>query len=288
MHESIEVAGRSRTLTVIGDPTGRPGRGLVLILHGSRQTGEVHRRFTGASFDALADRGTAVVAYLDGYRGNWNDARRESRFPARRENIDDVGFVRAVIDRLAQTHAVDRRRVVVAGFSNGGQMAMRLIHEVPDLLAGAAVVGATMPSAASFVDPRPAAAAHPLPVLLVHGTADPIAPFEGGRMRGWAERMFKVGGTTLSMVQTAEYFARRNGVTDPPRTSRVSPEGRRPWAARTDYTDRERPPVRLFTIHGGGHTVPGPKRAPFILGRTGRDISTAEEVARFFGVGTAE
>ncbi len=46
------------------------------MFHGSGQTGDKHRAFTGGVFDALAARGArgALVAYLDGYRGNWNDA----------------------------------------------------------------------------------------------------------------------------------------------------------------------------------------------------------------------
>jgi len=89
MLEQIEVDGRMRTFTVVGER--RPGQALVLVFHGSRQSGEIHRAFTGGAYDALADRG-ALVAYLDGYRGNWNDARRESRFPARLAGIDDVAF----------------------------------------------------------------------------------------------------------------------------------------------------------------------------------------------------
>jgi polyhydroxybutyrate depolymerase len=137
--DEIEVDGRRRTFAVVGEPDGAAGRDLVLVFHGSRQDGEKHRAFTGQVFDALAADGAAVVAYLDGYRGNWNDARRESRFPARLEDVDDVGFARAVIARLAQTHAIDRDRVLAVGYSNGGQMVMRLLHEAPELLAGGVV-----------------------------------------------------------------------------------------------------------------------------------------------------
>src|SRR4051812_633441 len=132
--DSVEVDGRTRTYTVVGEASPN----LVLIFHGSRQTGSKHRDFTGRAFDALAAAGHAQVVYLDGYSGNWNDARRESRFPARRENIDDVGFVRAVIEKLGRPG-----RVFAVGYSNGGQLAMRLVHEAPELIAGAAVIAAT-------------------------------------------------------------------------------------------------------------------------------------------------
>ena len=285
MQITIDVGGRRRTLTVVGAPSSDRARDLVLLLHGSKQDGAAYRRATGGAFDALADGG-AVVAYLDGYRGNWNDARRASAFPARREGIDDVGFVRAAVERIGVTHGIDPSRVFVVGFSNGGQMAMRLVHEVPELLAGAAVIGAGMPTPDGFLFPH--APAHPLPVLLVHGTRDRIAPYRGGRMSRWAERLFQVGGTVLSAPGTAAHFAGRNGITVAPRTTREpgpAGEAGRTWVERTDHEEPGRPPVRLLTVHGGGHSVPGPRRAPRVMGRTERRLSTAASAAAFLGIG---
>jgi polyhydroxybutyrate depolymerase len=286
MQITIDVGGRRRTLTVVGAPASDRARDLVLLLHGSKQDGAAYRRATGGAFDALADDGGAVVAYLDGYRGNWNDARRASAFPARREGIDDVGFVRAAVERIGVTHGIDPSRVFVVGFSNGGQMAMRLVHEVPELLAGAAVIGA---GACGNRNPSGVGMpAHPLPVLLVHGTRDRIAPYRGGRMSRWAERLFQVGGTALSAPATAAHFAERNGITVAPRTTREpgpAGEAGRTWVERTDHEEPGRPPVRLLTVHGGGHSVPGPRRAPLVMGRTERRLSTAVSAAAFLGIG---
>lgn len=274
MIQSLQRGGRSRTYEVVGDPTGAM-RPAVLVFHGSRQTGAVHREFTGGALDRLADEGRAVVAYLDGYRGNWNDARRGSRFPARLEDVDDVGFVRAVIDRLHETHGVDRRRVIVVGYSNGGQMVLRLVHEVPELLAGAVVVATTMPVADDFTAGYSDAASAPVPVTIVAGTADRISRYDGGRFAWWARALFKVDGTTLSAEATAAYFASRNGIRAAPVRSIVHPAGPRgrTTTTRTEYRDGEHPPVSLVTVAGGGHTVPAAKAAPAILGATGRDLT---------------
>ncbi|MBM2615606.1 hypothetical protein JIG36_08515 [Actinoplanes sp. LDG1-06] len=261
--------------TVVGQAEGAPGRALLLVFHGSKQTGAKHRAFTGRMYDALAERGDAVVVYLDGYRGNWNDARKESSFPARLADIDHVGFAREVVDRLADSHGIDRRRVYAVGYSNGGQMVMRLIHETPDLIAGAAVLSATMPAPENFL-----AGGHPvvpMPVLLMHGTKDPIVAYEGGEMTWWARRMFKVGGRSLSAPETAAYFAERNGITTPPRRTDQTIE----------YRQEGRPPVVLYTLHGAGHTIAGPKRAPFVLGKTNQDLNTAELIADFLGLNQA-
>ncbi len=275
MRDSVEAGGRTRTYEIVGAADGRPGRDLVLVFHGSKQTGAVHRKFTGGAFDARAERGDAVIVYLDGYRGNWNDARRQSSFPARVEKIDDVAFTRAVVGRVTASHGTGR--VLAVGYSNGGQMVMRLAHEAPELIAGAAVLGATMPAPENFAVAGPAGGGR-LPVLVMHGTKDPIVAYQGGEMRWWARKVFKVGGRSLSAPETAAYFARRNGITVTP----VSTTLPGTTVERTEHRQEGRHPVILVTVHGGGHTIPGPRRAPFVLGATNRDVSAADLIAEFF------
>jgi polyhydroxybutyrate depolymerase len=271
MRTSVSIAGRTRTLTVVGEPAGPARRALVLVFHGSRQDGETHRRFTGRVLDRLADEGRAVVAYLDGYRGNWNDARAASSFPARREGMDDVGFARAVIQLLAGSHGIDPSAVAAVGFSNGGQMVLRLLHESEAWIAGAVVVAATMPDREGFLGAFSEESDRSVPVALIAGTADPIVPFDGGRMAWWARKVFKVDGTSLSAPATALYLARRNGTTTAPAVTSMPERAGSRRGTRTEvaaYRETGMAPVTLYTVHGGGHTVPGPKAAPFILGRT--------------------
>ncbi|NII41794.1 polyhydroxybutyrate depolymerase [Curtobacterium flaccumfaciens] len=281
MRTNLSVAGRPRSFTVVGDPDGPEERPLVLVFHGSKQNGEAHRRFTGGTLDQLALDGRAVVVYLDGYRGNWNDARAASSFPARKERVDDVAFARAVVDSVSGTHRFDARAVVGVGYSNGGQMVFRLLHEMPELLAGAVVVAATMPDREGFLAVFSETSERPLPFVLVAGTADRIVPFEGGRMAWWARAVFKVGGVTLSAPATADYFARRNGITTEPSVSLLPVRHGGTNATRmerTAYREAGREPVTLYSVLGGGHTVPGATPAPAVLGRTGTDLHIDEIV----------
>ncbi|MGW5170432.1 alpha/beta hydrolase family esterase [Streptomyces nodosus] len=278
----VTVAGAARTFTLVGTTAPGEARPLILVFHGSGQTGDKHRAFTGGVFDALAARG-ALVAYLDGYRGNWNDARRESRFPARRADIDDVGFARAVIATFAADRRIDPSRVYAVGYSNGGQIVIRLAHETPGLLAGATVIAATMPAPENFLaGPTPPGS---LPVLLIHGTKDPIVSYQRGTMNWALRRIFKAGGPTWSADRTARYFAERNGITTEPTTTRL------PKKTTADPTEVERttyeacgvPSVVLYTIHGGGHTVPGPSSsAPILIGKTSHQLDTADLITQFF------
>ena len=89
---SILVDGMTRTYLRVAPAGETTGRALVLVLHGSNQSADAIRRYSDKTFDSLASRG-AVVAYLDGFRGHWNDARVMSMSPARRNEVDDVAFV---------------------------------------------------------------------------------------------------------------------------------------------------------------------------------------------------
>jgi polyhydroxybutyrate depolymerase len=272
--QTIDVAGRTRTYTLI-TPDGGDFDRLLLVFHGSTQSAGVFRKFTGNAFDRPAAR--TAVAYLDGFRGNWNDARRASRFPARTQGIDDVAFTEAVVKRVA-----DGRETWAAGFSNGGGMVIRLLHERPDLIAGGAVIASQQPAADNFEVPGLPVA--PKPVLLIHGTKDRIVPYGGGEMAAWARFAFRVGGGLLSAPETATYFAGRNGITTPPVTTELpSAGGARTTVSRTDHRQDGRPPVTLFTVHGGGHTIPGPQPSPALMGRTATDLHTAQAIADFFG-----
>ena len=276
----LVVDGRERRMVVQTPPDARGRLPLLLVFHGSNQTAEVFRRFTDGSFDALADEGRAVVASLDGYEKHWNDARKGITFAARTENVDDVAFTRAAVAALVADGAVDPARVYAFGFSNGGQLVVRLIHEAPDLIAGAAMVGATQPEPSNFIDSG--APVRSMPVLAIHGTRDPLVPYDGGMASLWG---LMPRGRGLSAPDSAAYFARRNGITAEPTVTEIPPlEGSHTSVTRTEYRQDGHDPVTLLTVIGGGHTVPGPGRASLVMGRTSHEITALDEVAGFFGL----
>lgn len=130
----ITVGGRDRTYSVTVPTNLTPGAPLVVALHGSNQTGAKLADSSGHTFDRLAEREGLVVVYPNGVDEMWNDARVVAVSRAQREGVDDVAFVLALVDAMVQQYAVDPARVAVAGFSNGGQMANRLLHQAPQQL----------------------------------------------------------------------------------------------------------------------------------------------------------
>ena len=98
----------------------------------------------------------------------------------------------------------------------------------------------------------------PLPVVLIHGTSDPLVPFNGGMASLWG---FRPRGEGRSAPATAKYYADRNGIGVAPTTRD------RDGYAVTTWTQPGCDPVELRTVRGGGHTIPGCRRAPFVMGR---------------------
>ena len=144
------------------------------------------------------------------------------------------------------------------------------------------IVGAAQPTAGNFELPTEPATSRP--VMLVHGTKDPIVPYQGGTASLWG---FRPRGEGLSAEDTARYYARRNGLHVSPVRSELphDPRSGRTSVTRSEYRADGKDPVVLFTVTGGGHTVPGPKSFPRIMGRTNHDLDTALAAADFFRLG---
>ena len=66
--------------------------------HGSDQDGAQIRRWTGYGFDRLADEHGFAVAYPNGYEGYWNGCNIVGDYSANKLNIDDLGFLTAIVD----------------------------------------------------------------------------------------------------------------------------------------------------------------------------------------------
>src|SRR5713226_6114518 len=91
---------------------------------------------------------------------------------AMQNNVDDVAFLRALIDKLEHDYSVFFKRIFVTGISNGGMMSYRIGCELADKIAAIAPV-----EGAQNIDCRPSG---PVSVIVFHGSADRLVPFNGG------------------------------------------------------------------------------------------------------------
>jgi len=276
---SLEHAGLRRSWLAYVPAAKAERPALVLVLHASRGTGERIRQLTRYGFEVLAERYGFVVVYPDGYQLHWNDCRGGADYAANTENIDDVGFLRALVRQMAAEQGVDSTRVFATGLSNGGHMAYRLGLEAPELVAGIAAMAASLPEAENL-DCTPSGQA--VAALVMNGTDDPVNPYLGGLVEifGNASR-----GRVLSSLETARYWAGLAGYSGEgehhswPRRDPDDPTS----VESIDWSGLGKLPVSLMTIVGGGHTVPNPVFGlPAILGPTSHQIDGPDVIWAFF------
>lgn len=250
------------------------GTPLVIALHGGNTVADMMRLYT--RFNDIAAREQFAVAYPYGLGGWFNDGRHYDGLGE--SNADDVAFMRAVVDDVAAQVKLDRHRVYATGISNGGFMSFRLACEASDLVAAIAPVAATMPAELG-ARCRPS---KPVPVLMMHGTADSMVPYVGGQARTGNTRR----GAIWSADRSIAFWAARNGCLAGP-SMRVLPDldptdGTR--VIQSEYRECTGGPVTLLRIEGGGHTWPGGVQIlpTALLGATNHDIDASEEIWLFF------
>jgi len=217
---------------------------LVLAFHGSGATGQDLSQQT--HLNEISDEGDFILVYPDGYEEQWADGRGTT--PPEQAGVDDVAFVSALIDKLSGELNVDKSRVYVTGFSNGGIFVQRLACELADKITAMASVSGTMAANIS----EQCQPARPIPVMLFMGTSDPSVPFEGGEVDGNQ-------GIDLSAVETIQQWVIHNGCSSTP-TVTQAPSAINDGTAifRTQYSScKDNADVVLYTIEDGVHTWPG-------------------------------
>jgi polyhydroxybutyrate depolymerase len=277
----LHSGGRQRTWRayVPAQRSARPA--LIIVLHGSMGSPTTARVDDfGYDFDRIADREGAIVLYPQGFDGHWNNAARIGPYAAKAQQVDDVGFLHALVNHVASEYGADRTAVLVTGVSNGGAMVTRLALQTPAFARAYAVVSENLPTAANLaVQPS----GKPVSILFLNGTDDPIVPWGGGDVALWP--VLASRGDVRSMEDTLDYFRGLAGVTGAPaaedlpdldpddgctarRTTWIGPLGHR---------------VVQIAIRGGGHGAPHPgKRGMRLLGNSNRDIHAAEAIWEFF------
>jgi polyhydroxybutyrate depolymerase len=266
---------------------------LAFVLHGGGGDGSKVAKLTG--FSGKADSAGFIVCYPDAVNHHWNDGRQVRRFKSQRDDIDDVGFIAALIDRFAKDLNVDPRYVYATGISNGGMMCHRLGCELSDRIAAIAPVAAAMPEPLSQAlgtvpgflpeilgdSPRsPRRLARPVPVLAINGTRDPLVPYEGGGVGLYHKR-----GQVLSVPKTIEFWVVADSCGPKPEKTEipdVDPHDGIKVVRERYSRGRESSEVILYRVEGGGHTWPSGARRVARFGKTARDIDATEVIWEFF------
>jgi polyhydroxybutyrate depolymerase len=264
--DDLQVATRDGVRHALVLPAARGPAPAVLVLHGATLTAQWTATSSGFA-QAAAAKGFAAV-FPDGLGRQWNDGREG-------EGADDVGFLRQLVGELIERRIALAQRIYIAGISNGGMMAFRMLCEAGELFAGAGTVIANMPAAVGAT----CRLRKPFALTMLNGTADPLVPYGGGGVgfMGWR-------GEVWSAERTAQFVADANGCQPrtlsqlPKRQAEITRIARLRWAGCRDGAT-----VSLYRIDGGGHQIFGRTNfLPAVLGAGTEQISAPRVIMEAF------
>lgn len=237
---------------------------LVISLHGAGGWPVQQMQLSGWSrlaeregFIVVCPAGTAGFGPRIWHTGNERGATR------------DVRFISDLIDKLEREYHIDRERIYVNGLSNGGGMSFVLSCTMSDRIAAVGLVSSAQMLSWSWCTDR-----RPVPMIAFHGTADHMAPYNGGE--SWIGPV-----PFLSLPKFVANWARRNGCAPDAVESRPAAD-----VTRREYTRcTGDAAVVFYTLHGGGHVWPGGEPLPaWFTGPDSRTVDATREMWAFFRV----
>ncbi|MEO5769297.1 MAG: PHB depolymerase family esterase [Polyangia bacterium] len=232
---------------------------LVIALHAYGRSGALQEEYF--NFGEIADKETFLYAYPDGQLDPMNNRfwnADDASCDPNSIRVDDVSYIRAIIEDVSAKYNVDEKRIFAVGHSNGAFMCHRLACDLSDRIAAIASDAGAIWSDASQCIPS----SH-ISVLDLHGDDDMVINYNGGTAPG--------GGTCAppygSEAQTMSTWAAKNGC-----TGELTPTGQSLdldatlAGAETSESRVSGCPtgidVQLWTIQGGTH-VPNPVHPTF-------------------------
>jgi polyhydroxybutyrate depolymerase len=222
---------------------------LLLVLHGYSVGGIAQTIFF--NLEPLVNEKQIMLVAPDGLIDSqgeryWNAVDTCCDFDHRGE--DDVAYLTGIVNQIAQEYPLDTKRVYVIGHSNGGAMALRLACDAPQMFA------AILELAGPFWS-NPPAQCHPsapIPIRVLHGTADTEVPYDGGSI-GDVDDLFSPGAVAVSSFwQNANGCSTQTDPNAPPLDLDESLTGPETIVTRFLACPNEGD-VELWTIQGAGH-----------------------------------
>ncbi|PCJ44015.1 MAG: hypothetical protein COA99_07405 [Moraxellaceae bacterium] len=191
-HDSVE---RTYDLHVPIGYDGNTSVPLVFDLHPVIVNGQILELMS--NFQSLSDTHGFILVQPNGTGNSWN-AGPVCCSPAYKNDVDDIGFIRAIRDDLLERGLdIDISKVFADGMSNGAYLAHTIACEDSELLAGIAPVVAGM----GYHDVNECTPSKPMPVLMISGAKDGLSSKEETFNR-WVE----LNSCTTSQSETFGVF----------------------------------------------------------------------------------
>lgn len=278
--ETLQHDGRARRFLVHDFSAGNPAA-VVIVLHGGG--GHPENAVNMSQMDAVAARERFIAVYPGGTGGmpggrllTWNAGHCCAY--ALENHVDDVGFIREMIDALIVSGRADPKRIYVTGMSNGAMMTHVLARELPGRIAAIApIVGAL------FGDEPPPKG--PVAAVIFVGQLDQTVPAAGGPLGGAERRGFTANLSrkpenhdVAPDIAQADYWAKANGCSAP---MEAADESGKIVEIRWDQCTSGRP-VHFYRVAENGHAWPGGKAGRAEADQPTQKMNASEIMWRFF------
>ena len=239
--------GLEREYLLYAPITAKPALPLVIVMHG--YTGNMYDIASYVGMNELADEHNFLVAYPQGTEdSDGNNFFNVGYDFHSSSNVDDVGFVRTMVEEIDSQYELNKEAIFATGMSNGGDMSFLLACEASDLLrAVAPVAGSMMTNMLNQCEPEIA-----LPVLEIHGDEDRVTRLGGDRENedGW--------GAYWDLETTMTFWADKNRLSERKEVLSEYPNGDGTLVRSTIwYSEDQSREVRFLVVNGGGHDWPG-------------------------------
>ncbi len=115
------------------------GPALVVVLHGSMQSAAKYDH--GAGWSMLADQyGFALLMPEQSRNNNLNGSFNWFQRDDTRRGEGEAHSIVQMVEKMAQDHSIDRKRIFVTGLSAGGAMTLVMLAAYPDIFAAGAII----------------------------------------------------------------------------------------------------------------------------------------------------
>jgi polyhydroxybutyrate depolymerase len=252
---------------------------LVLVFHGGGGNAKNIKEVT--NFSLKGEEENFIVVYPDGsgklnYRLlTWNCGFCCGY--ALEHNIDDIGFIRALIEYLTDEYNIDESMIYATGLSNGGIMSYYVGAALSDIFAAVAPVAAQIGGQATEQEKiwRIPVPENPVSILAINGMNDSRVPYDGGRPADNDTAVY----SWISTNESISFWVTQNQCNSFPERN-ISDSGNiiiDTYAGGLDSTM-----VRLISIVDGTHSWPGGEKGWDQGAKPTSEINATDIIWEFF------
>jgi len=239
---------------------------LVLVFHGG--LGNADNIETMTDFSLKADTSDFIVVYPYGTGAfdkkllTWNTW--DCCGYAHKKNIDDVSFIKKMLDVLKSKYKINEKMIYATGMSNGGMMCYMLACEMSDVFAAVAPVVATMFEDA---DCNPS---NELSIIIFNSIDDQNIPYEGGIGERSLVKVNKMSIEKVVDFWSKKFNCRLLNKIDGTDYQKIN------WG-NTNGTE-----IIFYRMLKGGHTWPGGEKIRLLADNPVKSVSATDLIWEFF------